>query len=101
MTTRVELELHGHEGLPFPNFVEDASYLERVTLPTREEAGDRLRAEGLDTEDENLVELFMRYGPAETEEQALELSGWADEGSPAWWECEENHPDAVPFWKDG
>lgn len=86
------VDLHGHEKLPFPNFNEDGTYLEAVTLPKEEDAIERLRQEGFDTEPP-LARVFMRYIDTKClGERVTEIPGW--------YECAENAPGALPFWKD-
>jgi hypothetical protein len=89
-------DLHGIEKQPFPNFGEDATYLEAVTLPKVSQAAELLQGEGFDTEAENLAAIHMRYsvGPDATEASHGEM----DE---CWLECPADHPHAVAFWKDG
>jgi hypothetical protein len=85
-------DLHGHEKLAFPNFSEDGTYLEGVTL-NREQATAFLREQGFDTA--KLRRVFMRYSSDVDEVQHA-----GGEGDEAWLECEADHPDALPFWKD-
>lgn len=87
-------DLHGIEKQPFPNFGEDWSYLERVTVKTAAAARTILAAEsGMNPDEHDPHPIFMRWT---RDEQIAEISEF-DEG---WLECEANHPAAVPFWKD-
>jgi len=90
------VELHGIEKQPFPNFGEDWSYLERVTVKTAEAARTILAAEsGMNPEEHDPVPIHMRW---EKSDEVRECSLHSfDEG---WLECPESHPAAVPFWKD-
>ena len=95
MTDRPDIhhDLHGCAGEPFPETTADgaepteATYLERVTLPEREQAVARLVEEsGFSAEaHRGLRPIYMRW----TEGEAM-----------AWIECAADHPEAVPFWKD-
>ena len=95
------VDLHGHKGLIFPSFGEDGSYLERVSFVTREAALGEFATEGYDTEPLNLEPIFMRYVDGDEAKQLMadEQYPWI-EGPSFWWECSNEHPDAVPFWKD-
>lgn len=92
------VELHGIERQPFPNFREDGTYLEAVTVTEHEEAVDLLRdvlgcAWGGTPQ---LARVHMRYAAGD---EVLEVSG--GEYEDGWIECEADHPDALPFWFDG
>lgn len=89
-------DLHGIEKQPFPNFGEDWSYLERVTVKTPEAARTILAAEsGMNPDEHDPQPIFMRY---EKSDEVRERSHFEfDEG---WLECEADHSAAVPFWKD-
>lgn len=86
-------DLHGCEREPFPETTADgaepteATYLERVTLPEREQAVARLMEESGFTAEAHrgLRPIHMR---------------WVEGGAMAWVECPAAHPAAVPFWKD-
>lgn len=87
-------DLHGCEREPFPETTSDGAeptentYLERVTLPECQEAVTLLANEcGEEPGCFAPKPIHMRW--SESESIAI-----------AWLECEANHPDAVPFWKD-
>lgn len=90
------VDLHGIERQPFPNFGEDWSYLERVTVTTAAEARKVLAQEsGMNPDEHDPQPIHMRW---EQSEHVRERSRCEfDEG---WLECDADHPDAVPFWKD-
>jgi|GEM_PF-5980670 len=94
-----QVDLHGIEKQPFPNFGEDWSYLERVTVKTVEAARTILAAEsGMNPQEHDPVPIYMRYavhGDAEVMNRETVVPEL-----PCWLECEADHPDAVPFWKD-
>lgn len=101
MPETTTIDLHGHTALPFPNFSEDATYLERVTIPDHDEAVKVLQDYGCDWGREpNLQRIWMRRGGPETDEQRDSLAHSLGPADVAWWECDEDHPGAVPFWKD-
>lgn len=90
-------DLHGIEKQPFPNFGEDWSYLERVTVKTRHNAQRILAAEsGMNPGEHDPQPVFMRHVSAEDMDERVYNEGY-DEG---WLECPADHPAAVPFWKD-
>lgn len=93
MTT---IDLHGIEGQPFPGFDEETTYLERVTIPELGKAIQRIAGEwGLGYDEINPEPIFMRYVVG------AEALDWSDGEFPeCWLECEPDHPDASPFWRD-
>lgn len=90
-------DLHGMEGLPFPEFGDDdIRYLERVTLPDREQAITALAEHHCTARAEHDPQpIFMQWVEGE---EALKRSG--GEADSVWLECGARNPDAVPFWKD-
>lgn len=96
MPTSPTPELHGIERQPFPNFGEDWTYLERLTITDRAEAQEILASEsGMNPDEHDPQPIFMRYVKGEpVRERSHETY---DEG---WLECSEHDVDAVPFWKD-
>lgn len=93
---RGQANLWGIERQVFLGFDSEVSYLERVNYPDEEKALKEFAREmGVDPEDLRLRKIHMRYA---TGEEALEASYGVSEE--AWLECEADHPDAVPFWKD-
>jgi len=91
-----EPELHGVRRQPFSSFDESSVYMERVTITDAQEAGELMDQEIGGCEDFTPFAIFMRYI---TGEEAEEWSG--GEFDEAWIECEEDHADAVPYWKCG
>jgi len=92
-------DLHGYERLPLESYDQEITLVERVTLPDREEAIRWLADElGLDAEDLNPEPIFMRWEQAPPGEPFKNLDGF--EFDDRWVPCEEDHPDAVPFWKE-
>jgi hypothetical protein len=96
----VTMDLHGCEGHAFPGFDEEVGYLERVTVTDRAEAVREFRREwGFgpnDPEEVNPQPIHMRFvvaGDPELLERPIP-------DVPCWLECAEDHPDAIPFWKD-
>jgi len=90
------IDLHGTDGQPFPSFGEDWSYLERMTMTTRGMAQRTLaRESGMNPEEHDPQPVYMRFDDGE--QISERTHGEYDEG---WFECEADHPDAVPFWKD-
>lgn len=90
--TQESVDLHGHEGIVFPDFAEESSYLEAVTFPDHDAALARFREEGHEWGDvPALRKVWMRR----------EKRPEGGDGHEAWWECPEDAPGAVPFWKDG
>jgi len=86
-----------------PDFSENHTYLERVTVPTREEAVEILmRESGMNADEFNPQPIFMRYVEGAEAEELMKEDGpaAAAEWPEFWLECEEGHPDAVPWWKD-
>lgn len=93
--------LHGIERQPFPDFNEQHGYLERVTVSTEREAiaafADEYR---IDKRDIEVRPIHMRWveEPLDLEDETPDAT--AVEFS-CWLECSADHPDAVPFWKEG
>lgn len=92
------LDLHGIKGQPFPNFTEDATYLERVTIPRRTTATLCMAVDlGVNAEELELQPIHMRWVEEIDRDNEPELDNCE---APCWVECEADHPDAVPFWRD-
>lgn len=89
-----KFDLHGVKGQPFPSFDEYWSYLERVTIINRAEAQKALATEsGMNAEEHDPQPIHMRHA------EGGELTEHSEFGE-GWFECEPDHPNAVPFWKD-
>ncbi len=96
-TATAAIDLHGHEGLIFPNCDEDYHYLERLTVPSRNSARMQFADEfNVPYVEIRVFQIHMRY--VTRDELDTKFDGLGETG---WWECEADHPDAVPFWKEG
>jgi hypothetical protein len=99
MAEATQFDLHGIEKQPFPNFGEDWSYLERVTVKTAEAARTILAAEsGMNPDEHDPLPIFMRWTDGEDTDPDEFFAGIPD--LPCWLECPADHPAAVPFWKN-
>lgn len=94
-------DLHGCAGEVFSGFNEEVTYLERVTCGDRAEARRCMENQLGDPASDyrmNPQPIHMRYVVHGDPELAERRTLVPD--VPCWLECESDHPDAVPFWKD-
>lgn len=93
-----DIDLHGHQRQPFPDWGEEFTYLERVTVPDQGKAQELYCEELGDYSLDPPEPIWMRWATSVTDPLLFEdLHAEWDDG---WMECKEDHPDAVPFWKD-
>jgi len=93
-----QVDLHGIEKQPFPDFSETHQYLERLTVTTGKEAIRIICDEyGLDPKTVSVLPIWMRWV---TDGNDPEIEAHLVPDIPCWLECHERHPDAVPFWKE-
>jgi hypothetical protein len=95
-----KVDLHGCEKLIFSDWSEEPSFLERVTIPDQQEAAAFLAHELClgGAEEVSPEPIFMRWESAPPGKPFKTPDGFDYDGG--WLECEADHPDAAPFWKD-
>jgi hypothetical protein len=99
MSSETTYDLHDCERLVFSDWSEEVSYFERATITDRDEACDFLADEiAIDAADLDPKPIHMRWAVPESGETWETPEGNKYDGG--WSECEADHPDAVPFWKD-
>jgi hypothetical protein len=92
-------DLHDCELLVFTDWSEEVSYFERITITDLDEARAFLADEiAIDAGDLDPQPIHMRWATPESGEVWTTPEG--DECDGGWSECEADHPDAVPFWKE-
>lgn len=92
-------DLHGCERMIFSDWSEEPSYLERVSITDQAEARAFMADElCLGAEDLDPQPIFMRWESPKEGETWKTPDGFEYDGG--WSECSEDHPDAVPFWKE-
>jgi hypothetical protein len=82
-----------------PGFNDEIVYLERVSVTDRDEAAKLIREySGFGSDEEvDPKPIHMRWV---ADGNDPELDEYPVDDVPCWLECEADHPDAVPFWKD-
>jgi len=91
-------DLHDSERLVFSDWNEEVWYMERVTLPDREQAQSVIQEELTIDEDYAVEETYMTWAVKPDSEDPW-ISPDGDEYREAWLECGPDAPGAVPFWK--
>lgn len=88
-------DLHGAPpGEVTEGFDDEIGYLERVTVTSHALAEEKFcEAWGVEPEEIDVQPIHMRHV---TEDSAS--GDDFDYDLPCWLECDEHHPDAVPFW---
>lgn len=91
-------DLTGYTRMAFLGFDEEVMYLERQTVPDREEAIEIIWAEsGIAREEIQPKPIWMQQV---SDPDDPRLAEWGSEFTEAWFECDEDAEGAIPFWKD-
>lgn len=89
------VDLHGYPtGEVTEGFDDGVGYLERVTVTSQALAEEKFCEQwSVEPEEIDVQPIHMRHV---TEDSASGID--FDYDLPCWLECEDDHPDAVPFW---